>query len=59
MGLPPGLVLSECLTDDGSVYLQGAVTCRRGMPLQDASLDHGELDVRNVMTFARYCKRKK
>ena len=40
----PGLILSECLTDEGIEYLQESVACRGRVPLQDAVLDHGELD---------------
>ena len=58
-GLPPGVTLKECLTDEGIEYLQ----------MRLVAGDEGRFDVRsdvtvdsivrNVMTFARYCCKRK
>ncbi len=57
--LPPGLSLPECLTDDGIEYLQGRLLAGEECRYQSRATPTVNSIVRNVMTFARYCKRKK
>ena len=44
MKLPPGIALSDCLTDDGIEVPSSSLACRRRVPLHFAGHAHGELD---------------
>jgi integrase len=58
-GLPPGLILSECLTDEGIEYLQERLLIGEECRYKVRASTTVNSIVRNVMTFARYCRRKK
>lgn len=57
--LPPGLLLSECLTDDSIDYLQERLLAGEECRYKMRASSTVNSIVRNVMTFARFCKRKK
>ena len=57
--LPPGIALSDCLTDDGIEYLQDRLLAGEECRYKSRATPTVDSIVRNVMTFARYCKRKK
>ena len=57
--LPPGIALSDCLTDDGIEYLQSRLLEGEECRYESRATPTVNSIVRNVMTFARYCKRKK
>ena len=58
-GLPPGLTLSDCFTDEGIEYLQERLLAGEECRYKTRSSTTVNSIVRNVMTFARYCKRRK
>lgn len=58
-GLPAGLSLQEALTDDGIAYLQERLLAGEECRYKSRSPTTVNSIVRNVMTFARFCKRKK
>jgi integrase len=55
---PPGLILSVCLTDEGIEYLQERLLAGEECRYKSRATPTVNSIVRNVMTFARYCKRK-
>jgi len=59
MGLQPGITVPECLKDEGIDYLQERLLAGEECRYKSRSPTTVNSIVRNVMTFARYCKRKK
>ena len=59
MKLSPGVSLSDCLTDDGIEFLQGRLLAGDECRYTSRATPTVNSIVHNVMTFARYCKRKK
>ena len=58
-GQSSGISLQEALTDDGIEYLQERLLAGEECRYKSRSPTTVNSIVRNVMTFARYCKRKK
>ncbi len=59
LGLPPGLLVSDCLTDDSIEYLQERLLAGEECRYKMRASSTANSIVRNVMTFARFCKRRK
>jgi len=59
MGQPAGLSLQSVLTDEGIEYLQERLLAGEQCRYKSRTPTTLNSIVRNVMTFARYCKRKK
>jgi integrase len=58
-GLPAGMTLKECLSDDGIEYLQDRLVAGDESRFESRSDVTVDSIVRNVMTFARYCAKRK
>lgn len=58
-GLPAGITIMECLNDEGIEYLQDRLLAGDGSRFDSRAAVTVNSIVRRVMTFARFCRRKK
>ena len=58
-GLPPGMTVQECFTDEAIEYFQDRLLAGEESRYASRSSMTVRSIVKTVMTFARYCKRKK